>query len=161
MKGKCPLFDLTVDIGVLMIAFGASNLRDTGNACSRLARKLNSLPHYLLAWDDGGLIKNQYEEKLKNNTGYMYWLAQLAKKNKIKPVTRIHVNRGTVAELVQLHFDSSRREDFKYVQTAGATECKILVSRDPDYSRGVRRILRKNLSVVVRQAQACLDLGDR
>lgn len=154
------MFDLTVDVGVLMIAFRVSDLGDTGNACSRLAHKVNSAPRYSLAWDKGGLIKYQYNEKLKNNTGYMYWLKQLASKDKIKTVTRIHVNRGTVTRLNEAHFNS-RGEDFKYVQTAAATKCKILVSRDPDYSRGVRRILRRKLSVVVRQAQACLALGDR
>ncbi len=56
--------------------------------------------------------------------------------------------------LKEAHFD---KEDFKYADTAASTQCKKLVSHDPDYSPAVRKVL-KRVDVSILSALDALQL---
>jgi len=154
MTKVIAFFDLTIDVNILMVAFNLSDQPDRNKVSLSLIKKVESDESYGLALDKGGMIKHQYEEKLKNSS-YTYWLQLLASKDKIRNVVPKYLNKGTQTKLKEAHFD---KEDLKYVKTSAATECKILVSHDPDYSSNVRRILRSRLGVSVRKSEDCLDL---
>jgi hypothetical protein len=68
------------------------------------------------------------------------------RKDKILKIPWQRIDRGTRTQLKEVHFDT---EDWKYVETAAATEARRLVSHDPDYSRPVRRILNRRLGLQV------------
>jgi len=144
--------DLTIDVGILMTGSGIGN-PDNSQSCNLLMKKTMATLNWCLALDKGGKIENQYGTKLGQGTFGHHWLLQMASRDKIKYVTWRSIDRGTITQLKEAHFD---KEDFKYVRTAEATVCKIIVSHDPDYSNRIRRILRRRLDVVVNDSEECL-----
>ncbi len=144
--------DLTIDVNVLMGGSGTGNQQNYHSCYSLMQRTMNTL-NWFLALDNGGIIRTQYENKLRHGTYGYYWLLEMAKRDKIRPVEWGDIDRGTRTQLKEVHFDP---EDFKYVRTAAVTVCKIIVSHDDDYSTKVRRILRRRLDVVVKDSKECL-----
>ena len=144
--------DLTVDVGVVMSAsgLGAAGHRE---ASLGLLKAIESRAQWLLALDSRGRIRYQYEEKVKQGFGEA-WLRRLASTNRIAFVTCRKLDRGTVTRLKEDHFDP---EDFKYVHTAASTQCKKLISHDPDYSHQVRKTL-KRVDVEVLTAEEAIAL---
>jgi len=116
-------------------------------------KKVRDSVNYKIAVDHKKRIRYQYDQKLKEGTFGHHWIMELASRNKITTVESLHLDRGVRSALKEAHFD---KEDYKYVETSAATECKILVSHDPDYSSNIRQILKKKLAVVVCEAQLCL-----
>lgn len=120
-----------------------------------LMRAIESRPAWLLALDDRGRIRYQYEEKVKHGFG-RDWLRRLATRGRITLVAWQRLSRGVVTALKEAHFD---REDFKYVETATGTSSNVLVSHDPDYSAAVLDVLRR-IPVQVMPASKALGLTD-
>jgi hypothetical protein len=141
--------DLVLDVGVLMSASGLGALEYHDHSME-LAQKIEAGINWFLALDKRGRIEYQYREKMKPGDFGLELLIRLASKNKLVFVPVKHIPKGASVDLRdKAHFDS---EDFKYVQTAYYTHCKILVSHDPHYSDAVCRILRK-IEVKVHSAQ--------
>ena len=115
---------------------------------------------YTLAIDSRGKIENQYSKRLKHGTFGHSWVKEMSSQGRVKIVPWQHIDQGTRTKLIEAHFDSSAGEDFKYVVTASATESKVLVSHDPDYSPKVRSILRKRLKIKVCLARQLAKTGD-
>ncbi len=100
----------------------------------------------------------QYGVKLKQGTFGHHWLRQMAARGKTCIINWQKLDRGTITQLKEAHFDTAVGEDFKYVVTAAGSIDKILVSHDPDYSIKVRRILRKRLDILVHNAASAQNL---
>jgi hypothetical protein len=118
-----------------------------------LMRAIESRPGWQLALDDRGRIRHQYEEQVKRGFG-RDWLRRLATIGRVSFVPWRRLDRGILTALQEAHFD---REDFKYVETSAATECRVLVSHDPDYSAAVHKVL-KRIPVNVVHACEALEL---
>ena len=139
--------DLVVDVGVLMSAsgLGAPEYHDPS---FELATKIEACTNLFLAMDGRRRIEYQYQEKMRPGTFGRELLIRLATNNKLVIVPVKPVPKATRVALMEAHFDP---EDFKYVQTAFHTSCKVLVSHDTDYSAAVCSTLRK-IDVRIRSA---------
>ncbi len=138
-RGELELpLDLTVDVGILMSGSGLGDLAHQVWSLA-LMKGIESKPDWLLALDKRGRIRYQYEERVKQGFG-RDWLRRLATRGRIVLIPWQRLNRGVVTALKEAHFD---KEDFKYVETAAVTVCKVLVSHDPDYTDGVRSVLKR------------------
>ena len=155
MKKVTAFIDLTIDVGILMMGCNTGN-PDPLRTCRSLMKKSLDTPRWFLALDKGNIIRQQYETKLKRSTYWLYWMAEMAKRDKIRIVAWGTIDRGVITKLKEEHFDW---EDLKYVKTAAVTECKILVTLDPGYSTNVCRALKKKLKVKVKNSKQCLCLA--
>ena len=154
MRKLSKIKDLTIDVGIVMMGCRIGN-PDSGGRCRSLMDKVKGASSWYLALDQGGKIRHQYEVKLRHSTYWLKWMTELGRRGKLRFFKWTKIDKGTITQLKEQHFDW---EDFKYVRTAWLTECGILVASTPCYSPEIRRILRKRLSVFVRQPIACLDL---
>ena len=152
MKNNKQIIDLTFDVCVLMSGSGIGNPKYL-ILCNELMKKSLVKKSLHLALDKRGRIRHQYEKKLKEGVFGHSWLCQMADKDKIKLIPWQNIDRGTKTALQEVHFDP---EDFKYVETAAATECKTIASHDPDYSKKVCKVLKK-LKVAVKNPQECVS----
>lgn len=118
-----------------------------------LLKAIESRVGWALALDSKGRIRHQYEQKVKQGFGEA-WLRRLASTNRIVFIKCRKLDKGTVTGLKEAHFD---KEDFKYADTAASTQCKKLVSHDPDYSPAVRKVL-KRVDVSILSALDALQL---
>lgn len=155
MRKLSEIKDLTIDVGILMIGCKIGNPDPLGTCRSLMDKALDSR-QWFLALDKGRIIRQQYETKLKRSAYWLYWMAEMAKRDKIRPVAWGTIDRGVITKLKEEHFDW---EDLKYVKTAAVTECKILVTLDPGYSTNVCRALKKKLKVKVKNSKQCLCLA--
>lgn len=146
--------DLTVDVGVVMSGSALGDLQNSPSSLE-LMKAIESRPNWMLALDRRGRIRHQYEQKVKRGFG-QDWLRRLATRNRIVFVPWQRLNRGIVTKLKEEHFD---KEDFKYVETAAATDCKTLVSHDDDYSPAVRKTIRR-IPVHVVSADEAFNMTD-
>ncbi len=147
--------DLTVDICVLRNGSRIGNPKHY-KASYELMDQMIRKNTYLLCIDSRKKIQTQYSQQLRQGTFGNQWLILMASKNKMTVVKWHHLDRGTTTALKEAHFDSSAREDYKYVVTAAGSKARVLVSYDPDYSPRVQKILRKRLKVsVVSADKAC------
>jgi hypothetical protein len=146
--------DFTIDVGVLIDGSGRGSVLEYREPSHKLMKKVRDDDEYRIVVDKKGRIKYQYEQKLKQGTFGHHWLQNLASRGKIIILKSMRLGRGVLTRLKEIHFDT---EDYKYVETAAATRCKILVSHDPDYSVRVQRVLRRDLDVVVFSAKKCVD----
>lgn len=148
------MMDFTMDVCILMDGSGIGDNRDYVTSNSLMKRTVEEL-EWFIALDDGRIIRNQYESKLRQGTFGHHWLIEMAKRDKIKYIKWKEIDRGTKTALKEAHFD---KEDFKYVKTAACTVCKTIVTHDPDYSVNVCKILKKRLGVSVKDSNECLEL---
>jgi hypothetical protein len=155
MKSNNSIVDLTIDVDVLMRASGTGN-PEYARECNDLLQRMLRLKDWFLALDARGKIEYQYCDKISEDKFSRQWLKEMYDRDKVIKIPWIQINRGIRTALKEAHFDSARREDFKYVETAAATNCKIISSHDPDYSKPVRKILRKGLGVLIKCARECL-----
>lgn len=108
-----------------------------------------------LALDDRGIIRHQYEEKIKKSPFGLWWLRQMHSSGRVNLVHWPRMDQGTKSQLKEEHHDW---EDHKYVRTACASNSKKLVTHDKDYSKKVCKILRKRERVTVHSAESACNL---
>lgn len=75
------------------------------------------------------------------------WLKKFA--NRIQAIRTGPLPQGLRAQLDQAHFS---QPDRRFVQVALVTEVRVIVTRDPDYSTEVQRILREHANIQVLDA---------
>jgi hypothetical protein len=124
------------------------------NACNKFMQKSLGNNKLNLALDERGRIKNQYGTKLKQGTFGFHWVQKMIDKGNYEIIPWSNIDRGTKTQLKESHFDP---EDYKYVETACATECKTIATHVKCYSKKVRKILRKRLKVEVKFPDECVN----
>jgi hypothetical protein len=110
--------------------------------------------------DDGGKIRQEYEEKMGATSPGRYWLRQMLDRDRVRTVVLRQMDRGTKAKLDEAHFHWG---DVTFVRTARETISKRLVSEDHGVNETrIRKILKKRLEVIVAMAgETCASLGWR
>jgi hypothetical protein len=145
--------DLTIDVYILRSGSGTGNM-DYFESCYFFLKKSLKKNSFKVALDKKGKIRYQYDKQLKEGTYGHHWLSRMAKADRISTIPWQHIDRGTRTALMEAHFHP---EDFKYVETAAATDIKSIATHDPDYSPKVRRILDRRLEIMVLDSQKCID----
>lgn len=137
---------LVIDVQILMIASGRSSPPDDGTSIGLLnAMKESDVGR--LVWDDGNVIKNQYEEKLGKTTFGMKWLEELLLAGKVIAVQRCPLSKNQRQAILDTGLVG---EDLQYyVRTVANSPDRRLVSHDSDYDSKTRKVLKKELDVVV------------
>lgn len=129
-----------------MVGSGLSDPPDDGS-CRQLMDTLRANADSRLVWDHGGLIKAQYERKLRPQTFGHEWLQEMLLRDKVVLVRRRRLNR---AESVRIRETGLVGEDLNYyVRTSAASRDRRLASQDSDYDPATRRALKQVLDVVV------------
>ena len=146
--------DLTIDVQVLMYA---NSQGDDSHRTSSfdLAERLTREVSWKLALDKKKRIETQYLKKLRGEYG-QYWIQRLAGRDKVKYVQTSplkHSHKGIFVKLQEKGFVSNKNEDLKYVETAAASSCHLVVTYDPHF-HDTSKILRQ-IPVLVRY---CEDL---
>ncbi len=156
MKDDIQMIDLTLDVCILISGSGLGGDNNKyKNSCHDILVGLIGNPELYLAIDKRGKIEYQYRDKLKQGTLGHHFLAQMASMNKIVFIPWQNLDNGTRTQLKEAHFDP---EDYKYVQNASGTKCKILSSHDnSDYSPKVCSIIKKRLGVEVKDPDECVE----
>lgn len=137
------MIDITVDTQILMIASGISNLKAEESHIKLLTHIENTETVYLVI-DENGLIKQEYENKMRHGSLGKQWLLVMASRGRIKTVKLARWDKGLRTALSEAHFDP---DDYKFVRTAMASESKILIAEEDDYSPKVCRILKGKVHV--------------
>ena len=153
------MIDLTVDTNVIMIGCGMSSTGDRP-ACRTITSRLIQERDTYLVLDDGGNIRQEYEEKMGATSPGRYWLRQMLDRDRVRTVVLRQMDRGTKAKLDEAHFHWG---DVTFVRTARETISKRLVSEDHGVNETrIRKILKKRLEVIVAMAgETCASLGWR
>ena len=153
------MIDLTVDTNVIMIGCGMSSTGDRP-ACRTITSRLIQERDTYLVLDDGGKIRQEYEEKMGATSPGRYWLRQMLDRDRVRTVVLRQMDRGTKAKLDEAHFHWG---DVTFVRTARETISKRLVSEDHGVNETrIRKILKKRLEVIVAMAgETCASLGWR
>lgn len=149
-------YDLTVDICVLMSGSNIGN-KNYLQPSRTLMKTMKSKKKFFLAVDKKEKILKQYLKNLKQGTYGHQWIREMAEKNKIKVIPWIYINRGIKSALGKARFPV-KHEDFNYVVTAAGTNCKFLVSHDPDFYGRASIVLRRKLGIRIKAACECHDL---
>ena len=104
-----------------------------------------------LVWDQGGLIKSQYENKLGETSFARQWLEELILARKVVEVERC---RLTKKKKLAIKATGLVGEDLNYyVRTAASSPDRKLVSHDTDYDAATRKVLKKTLGISVCSAE--------
>jgi hypothetical protein len=137
---------LVVDVQVVMIASGLSDPPDDG-CCKGLLEAIRELDAARLVWDDGGLIRSQYENKLSRQSFAWEWLQDLLVRSKVIAVPRA---RLTSRQSQRIRATGLVGEDLNYyTRTAASSPDRRLVSQDSDYDSATCRALERELDVIV------------
>lgn len=146
-----PELHLTVDTQIVMIGNGMSDI-------VRLPAHIKLIGHFhdvvFLALDAGGQIRAEYERKMGAESEGRKWLANLAVHDRIRIFDLAKLSKKIRVELDDEHFDN---DDRKFVRLAMATESKVLVAEEDDYSKSVRKMLKKHAEVVVHNAESACE----
>jgi hypothetical protein len=121
---------------------------------------MDSYDGAFLVMDDQERIFRQYRKQLSGFDSSWKWVQNFLSRNRVHHYKRAVVPRPIKVALVERGFV---REDYdNYVRTAAASNCRIVVTHDPDF-QSVRLILKRGLGVDARgSSQArCLMTGDR
>lgn len=143
------MLELTLDVCVLMGAWGLSNHRPTGE-CLRVVKRMADEDGWAVALDKKGRIRQQYEDKLGREGDGLRWLGHMVTKGKCVFVETRPLPTQTRALI--------HKEDKKYVETAAVTECKLLVSyrsHPSNYGSRICRELRRIGVRVMEPGSAC------
>lgn len=149
--------ELTVDTSVIMLGTGMSESGDY-SSCKTVLDAIAGLA-IVVALDDKGKIRQEYERKMGEQSTGRLWLKGMAERDKLQVFPWKKLPKGTRVKLQEAHFDP---HDYPFVETAALTETKRLVEEDDDYSPAVKKILKKGLGVVAERAkETCqwLDAG--
>ena len=133
----------------------ASQKGDPGWASEsiRLLTEFENNEDLFLALDKNGFVLYEYDHNINASMFASAWLKKFAgqfRALKIGPLPR-----ELRAALDQAHFSVPDR---RFVQVALVTEVRVIVTRDPDYSPEVQRILRDRANIRVLDASAALQL---
>ena len=148
------MHDLTVDVCILIRGFHS----DSANYCEHSRCVLDNLlsrESHSLALDSKKRIRYEYEHHLQRNTLAISWLTLMASRGKIM-VYSTKMPRTLRVKLDEAHFHVPDR---KYVETALASKTKKIVTGDGDYSKKVKKILKRNASISVLRAEDACSLA--
>lgn len=143
------MWDLTLDVCVMMAACGLSNHRPA-DECLRLLTRMADEDGWAVALDKKGRIRQQYEDKLGREGDGLRWVGHMVTSGK-----SVLVNTKTLPKKIRALIHT---EDKKYVETAAATECRLLVSypsHPSNYSCRICRELRGIGVGVMKPGGAC------
>jgi hypothetical protein len=132
-----------------MIGSGLSSPPDDGT-CRKLLDELKVNDEGRLVWDDEGMIRGQYERKMRPMTFGFEWLQELLVRNKIVSVPRAVLEKACKRKILDTGLVG---EDLNYyVRTAAASPDRRLVSHDKHYDAATCGALKKELEVFVLDA---------
>jgi hypothetical protein len=144
---------LVIDVQIVMIGSDLSSPPDDGT-CRRLLDTMKASGEACLVWDDGGLIRAQYDNKVKAPAFGRVWLEELLLRGRV-----ISVPRAPLPSSVRQRIRATGLvgEDLNYyVRTAASSPDRLLVSQDKDYDTGTCHAVKRELLVVILSAaEAC------
>jgi hypothetical protein len=145
---------LVVDVQVVMIGAGLSSPPDDGTS-RRLLDSMQQQDCARLVWDDGGLIRSQYERKLRPQTFGRDWYEELLVRGKVVSVSRRRLSKR---ESQLIRGTGLVGEDLNYyVRTAASSPDRRLVSHDRHYDSKTCACVKREISVHVISAQEAVD----
>ena len=138
--------DLTIDICIIMDAYGLNGA--TNEFSFNLLEHIKKTDKWVITLDDRKKIKYQYDTKIKSGEA-LKWLQYVYDKQKYDVIPWKKIPKGVQVKLKEEHFDNNVGEDYKYLITAANSNQKTIITRDPDYSPRIKKIVKKELGVSV------------
>jgi hypothetical protein len=134
------MYDLTLDVCVLMSGSGIGNPQYR-NTCFDLMNRMLNVDNYKLALDERGRIKHQYLAKNGQGTFGHHFVIKMALTEKTVTIPWRNLRDSIRVKLEKRGF-TRNSEDYKYVICASGTCCNKLVSHEPHFFN-VGHILRR------------------
>lgn len=144
--------ELTVDTGILMVAFGISEKK--GDTCHQKLKEAIETKVFLAldgnTLNEPGPVHVEYQQKFRETSPVRIWLRFLGSRSRIRFKGKPrNLAKNLRTKLAKAHFDTG---DHKSVALAMATESKCIVTEDDDYTANVCGILkREGIEVYVPQ----------
>ena len=144
------MIDLTIDTCVLV---DASQKGEPGFACDsvELLAEFQKNAELYVAVDHQGFVLNEYDQNINASMFASAWLRRFA--DRIRKIRTGPLPRALRTQLDEAHFSVPDR---RFVQVARLSEVRVIVTRDPDYSPEVCRILRHHENIRVVGAKEAL-----